>query len=31
VQPDKAFAFGNGNESSQTRYRWSSASPVSRV
>lgn len=23
VQPDKAFAFGNGSESSQTRYQWS--------
>ena len=23
VQPDKAFAFANGSESSQTRYRWS--------
>ena len=22
VQPDKAFAFGTGSESSQTRYRW---------
>ena len=22
VQPDKGFAFGNGSESSQTRYRW---------
>jgi hypothetical protein len=23
VQPDKAFAFSTGSESSQTRYRWS--------
>ncbi|MEW9531493.1 pyridoxamine 5'-phosphate oxidase family protein [Microbispora sp. NPDC049125] len=23
VQPDKGFAFAAGNESSQTRYRWS--------
>jgi general stress protein 26 len=23
VQPDKAFAFANSSESSQTRYRWS--------
>ncbi|MBM7489545.1 general stress protein 26 [Micromonospora luteifusca] len=23
VQPDKGFAFATGNESSQTRYRWS--------